>query len=913
MRYSIDFKKEKNNLKRLKHHRHSAICTIVTIPTCTPCPSNTYSAGGINPTCTPCPKDRPTTNFKSGQTVNACKPVQPKPCQSGHEVTGDGITIPKECKPCAINHYNNKPSEADVKCEPCKNHLKTKGTGQSKCIREFSEEYVMWKLENIDKIMAEQKEKQNDLSIKNSRLWQKEQIRLQHDKLMQQRKSNDDKKEKESCENELKKGTVIFPAVEISNEVEKIEDTTCIDTNRDELLKSFCSFTSDLDNLFQIQNIDEEAKTFWPNICCKERRDITLEACADSNGKIERTNIIPFALSQGGNYSRHNLYVEVTETIKKEGYLHKGMIDLLNSLKQVDAKHKESAITAVNSFFNEVSLCGPRIIDAPDDKDNRKLCQLFVPYHHTMKRFYSAIEVFFHEPLHMQGAKIAQTSIVPNLDGASNSFIQTNSKIDVKLAATNCACKGTMVISGLKQAGDDCGKHGYGYNWCWTVGNECGPSDSNNWKKCTPAVTIAAQVNKPSETKAPNCACKDTAGGINVGDDCGKHGYGYNWCYTVDDKCGPDDSTNWKKCEIDHAATEMAQNTEEIKTKAAESQSKLTNTGLSKDDVKSMIAEATVSLKSELQTERTLLQNSKIQIAALQSKSASLENKLRSNGPTMENIVEEHINTLKSEINTELTDAVTDDSVKKQLVQRQKHRLGKHKTASIKSIGSIMQLKPKFKSKNETCTGGNDLFGPTELASMKNSHCIGYKHLDLSSREIKNVAIHYLHNELSETMLNNSKYMNTLATALRYDVQDTSCPSKLFEAKDISIQQVNMDTLGNKKEWVAVVNLNTKDTNGYLQSELPYCKARGYLIAAKAQIKAYVDDDGCCDGVKDYNKCKVKDDGKCKQKLIELKDQRDKPYSKDVILTGTNYMVKDTSMMDRRRRRRLLQDGNAGS
>ena len=39
---------------------------------------------------------------------------------------------------------------------------------------------------------------QNDLSKKNSGLWQKEQIRLQHDKLMQQRKSNDDKEEKES-------------------------------------------------------------------------------------------------------------------------------------------------------------------------------------------------------------------------------------------------------------------------------------------------------------------------------------------------------------------------------------------------------------------------------------------------------------------------------------------------------------------------------------------------------------------------------------------------------------------------------------------------------------------------------------------------------------------------------------------
>ena len=76
----------------------------------------------------------------------------------------------------------------------------------------------------------------------------------------------------------------------------------------------------DLDNLFQIQSIDKEAKTFWPNICCKERRDKTLEACEDPNGEINRTNIIPFALSQGGDYSRHNLYVEVTDTIKNNGY-----------------------------------------------------------------------------------------------------------------------------------------------------------------------------------------------------------------------------------------------------------------------------------------------------------------------------------------------------------------------------------------------------------------------------------------------------------------------------------------------------------------------------------------------------------------------------------------------------------------
>ena len=84
--------------------------------------------------------------------------------------------------------------------------------------------------------------------------------------------------------------------------------------------------------MFKIQGIDKKAKSFWPNICCKERRDTTLEICADPKNEIKRENIIPFALSSGGNYSRHNLYIEVTDAIKKDGYLHKGMKKLLKSL-----------------------------------------------------------------------------------------------------------------------------------------------------------------------------------------------------------------------------------------------------------------------------------------------------------------------------------------------------------------------------------------------------------------------------------------------------------------------------------------------------------------------------------------------------------------------------------------------------
>ena len=150
-----------------------------------------------------------------------------------------------------------------------------------------------------------------------------------------------------------------------------------------------------------LENIYKPAKSFWPNICCKERRDKTLKACEDPNGKIERKNIIPFALSQGGNYNRHSLYVEVSEAIKKNGYLHTGMKKLLKSLGTTKTKHKH-AETLINSFFNEVSLCGPRIVDAPGTKDKKKLCELFIPYQHSMTQFYHLIEKIFYQPLNAQ-------------------------------------------------------------------------------------------------------------------------------------------------------------------------------------------------------------------------------------------------------------------------------------------------------------------------------------------------------------------------------------------------------------------------------------------------------------------------------------------------------------------------------
>ena len=201
------------------------------------------------------------------------------------------------------------------------------------------------------------------------------------------------------------------------------------------------------------------------------------------------------------------------------------------------------------------------------------------------------------------------------------------------------------------------------------------------------------------------------------------------------------------------------------------------------------------------------------------------------------------------------------------------------------------------------------------LGKKKDTHCTGYNHIDLSNTNIKNIAIHYLKEDLQY----DDKKMFSIEQSLRYDIKDASCPAApLFTAKDISIQQVNMDTLGKEKEWVAVVNLNTKDENGYLQSELPFCEERPYLIGAQIRVKAYEDAENYCGKLLDYDKCKsrcieecqygknsqssLECENSCDKKMIQLKDKNHKHYSKDVVLTGTQYTVKSSHLSSNRRK-----------
>ena len=259
--------------------------------------------------------------------------------------------------------------------------------------------------------------------------------------------------------------------------------------------------------------------------------------------------------------------------------------------------------------------------------------------------------------------------------------------------------------------------------------------------------------------------------------------------------------------------------------------------------------------------------------------------------------------------------SLIETSMEKSLLNRQslsitnkKTRLGKNRgTKNLHStfnphLANVMASKAKDETKKKETCAIDAKFGRKELAKMKTTYCKGSNGLDLANTNVKNIALYFLDNEISTHY---TEHMISVEENIRYDVDDTTCPSKLFQAKDISIQKIAMDTNGTaeKKEWVAVVHLNTESENGYLQSELPYCDAKNYLINAKVHVKAYIDNDNCCKGYRDFKLCKTHDG--CEKKLIPLNDVNNKHFVRHVKLTGSDYEIVDDDT-NRRRRRRLF-------
>ena len=131
---------------------------------------------------------------------------------------------------------------------------------------------------------------------------------------------------------------------------DEVDATYCLNQNRNMLIGSFCNFrprfVTMLNTFYQEHPEEFNGKTvsgrgLWPNICCKKDNFENLKTCNDPTGQVKRSEIVPFALSQGGNLTTANLYGEIVDILRLDGYLQTGMANAIQGLNGADAIVKD--------------------------------------------------------------------------------------------------------------------------------------------------------------------------------------------------------------------------------------------------------------------------------------------------------------------------------------------------------------------------------------------------------------------------------------------------------------------------------------------------------------------------------------------------------------------------------------------
>ena len=179
---------------------------------------------------------------------------------------------------------------------------------------------------------------------------------------------------------------------------DEVDATYCLNQNRNMLIGSFCNFrprlVTMLNTFYQEHPEEFNGKTvsgrgLWPNICCKKDNFENLKTCNDPTGQVKRSEIVPFALSQGGNLTTANLYGEIVDILRLDGYLQTGMANAIQGLNGADAILKD-----LTTMFTTTHLCGPRTFALPNDATNSgvQLCELFYPYSHMVEGYYTSVQ-----------------------------------------------------------------------------------------------------------------------------------------------------------------------------------------------------------------------------------------------------------------------------------------------------------------------------------------------------------------------------------------------------------------------------------------------------------------------------------------------------------------------------------------
>jgi hypothetical protein len=228
------------------------------------------------------------------------------------------------------------------------------------------------------------------------RSWVEDDVRKDYEALRQRNAEKKEYDETTHCQDEEKDGIALLSTVKLGMD-EEVDNTTCADKNRDILIGKFCNFRRRLDVV--LKDRKTTGKMLFPNICCKEDKYDDLVKCQDPTGKVKRHEIVPFALSQGGNFTKVNLYGELVDTLKKGGYLYKGFMDALKSVEGGEVLRQR-----LEANFNSASLCGPRLFTLPKHPEIH-LCQMFHPYGELFEDFLTSFTSLLESPVKKKVSK----------------------------------------------------------------------------------------------------------------------------------------------------------------------------------------------------------------------------------------------------------------------------------------------------------------------------------------------------------------------------------------------------------------------------------------------------------------------------------------------------------------------------
>ncbi len=392
---------------------------------CIACPKNTYSVIGSG--CQFCPENTPSTLGLLGATsLSQCKL-----CNSGSGFPNYGLSTGK-CTSCSSN-YKGIGYGPCIACE--QNEMSSPGSSECFSPQEFKKQLM----DSVNEISATQgglikaialanaksnevKQKANGLIAKLSLDWATQDVINEAQKLRNQLSKTPEYNVKHHCEQEKQRLAygVLRTGVVVPSDAE-IDDKYCLNENRNRLISSFCNFRPRFIKLLQEKlyprlpsNPKNTGRDLWPNICCKKDNFQNLKTCDDPSGKVLRSHIVPFALAQGGNLTIENLYGEIVDILKKDGYLQQGMNKAVDGIKDGDKLKAK-----LNNLFETTLLCGPREFGLPTNEAIR-LCELFYPYEHMLATYYDEVNALL-EPLQRRRRRRRLLGVWPSIrDGFTN-------------------------------------------------------------------------------------------------------------------------------------------------------------------------------------------------------------------------------------------------------------------------------------------------------------------------------------------------------------------------------------------------------------------------------------------------------------------------------------------------------------